>query len=424
MANRDESLMRSAQILVLIIYDIFAIRRYLKIAERKNITIHFGWSTKDQIASSLLSKLTDDERAMLKPIFLDLGPEEIESTAEQLRSLNLNAIIPGDELGVRASEIIARKLNLPHHEQPENSVFRDKFAMRQQLKKGGLPQPEVYLKLERADELTPEHLSKIPSYPVIVKAADLYASKGVRLCMTSRDVADAILAIRAIAIDGSIRDETQGSILVEQVIIGEEFTCDCVVFEGKLAWSGMTMKYLSPMPFRDEVGHCLGVDYSPNFHWAVRRMAEQVISALRLTFGHAHIEFKYDGNYCHVIEVGARLPGDFIVELFALQFGLSLEECLIATRSKQNPTPIISSGIKSRAFFGVKFFFQRDVDLPVPSGIDVIRDQIIRQETNFEKQPFAYENRLRYALLCANTLDKLTKFLYDDGYEVSSVYGM
>lgn len=102
------------------------------------------------------------------------------------------------------------------------------------------------------------------------------------------------------------------SVMVEQFVEGPEFSVEIIVWEGKINVLQVTDKKTTETPYFVELGHNQPSVFPDEIVNAVRSAAVRGVEALRLEDCAAHAEVKYQDGHAYLMEIGARLGGDFI----------------------------------------------------------------------------------------------------------------
>ena len=158
------------------------------------------------------------------------------------------------------------------------------------------------------------------SFPAVVKPTGRHSSSGVE---TVRDPAE----LRA-QLDAYLPHET---VLVEEKVIGQEFSVESLVQDGRVVFASVTRKETTESGARTfvELSHSVpndleGVDET--ILDANRRMLE----GLAFADGIAHAEWRVDGaGRPYLMEVAARTPGDGLSILYSLATGAPMEPQIV-----------------------------------------------------------------------------------------------
>ncbi len=162
-------------------------------------------------------------------------------------------------------------------------------------------------------------------YPVVVKPATRHASSGVLACTGREEVAELLETYPG-----------HETILIEQKVVGQEFSVESLVQHGRVCFSSVTRKETTDTDRRTfvELSHSVpagpdriaGHDVSATLVEADR----EVLHALAFEDGVAHSEWRVtDAGEPYLMELAARTPGDGLTVLYDLACGQPIEEQIV-----------------------------------------------------------------------------------------------
>jgi biotin carboxylase len=157
--------------------------------------------------------------------------------------------------------------------------------------------------------------------PVVMKPRALAASKGVVKVETLAEAHQGFATAAAATVTDPVFDAP--GVLVEECIEGEEFSIDCVVYDGQVTPVFVARKIVGPEPAYEEIGHIVtaeGIDLLPDG----TRFLQQVHEALGYRDGITHAELRVSPSGYRIMEVNPRLGGDMIPYLGYLATGIDL----------------------------------------------------------------------------------------------------
>jgi len=122
------------------------------------------------------------------------------------------------------------------------------------------------------------------------------------------------------------KDESRdASVMIEQFIEGPEFSVEIIIWNGKVNVLQVTDKKTTGAPYFVELGHSQPSLFPDDVVAAVRDAAVKGVEALRLNDCAAHAEVKCQDGKPYIMEIGARLGGDFIsTKLTHLSTGIDM----------------------------------------------------------------------------------------------------
>ena len=115
------------------------------------------------------------------------------------------------------------------------------------------------------------------------------------------------------------------SVMVEEFVEGPEFSVEIIVWNKEIFVLQVTDKKTSEAPFFVELGHSQPSLFPEEIVEAVKSAAVKGVEALGLNDCAAHAEVKVQKGKAYLMEIGARLGGDFIsTELTHLSTGIDM----------------------------------------------------------------------------------------------------
>ena len=136
---------------------------------------------------------------------------------------------------------------------------------------------------------------------------------------------------------------SDGSVLIEEYLPGSQYSVESITYQGNTSTFQIT-EYIhmkSPttaFPYNYEYSFVQPARISSEQEDMIKQATARAIAALGLDNTATHTEIKLDGTKCQIIELGARLGGDFIGSvLIDLSTGISLEEAVIRVAMGEEP---------------------------------------------------------------------------------------
>ncbi|MFE7181820.1 ATP-grasp domain-containing protein [Streptomyces erythrochromogenes] len=212
---------------------------------------------------------------------------------------------------VLATAMVQHRLGLPGPGLDAATVSRNKALQRAEFARTGLPQP-AHRHTRKLSEATDWALERLP---VVVKPVSSQGSQGVERVATPDDWADTVA-----------RRDTEGPLLVEQYVEGQEYSVEALVHRGRVLFTNLTRKETTGPPYFVELFHEAGHGTDrPVLRKAADELCRGVVAALGMVTGIAHLEFRaVDDDEPVIMEVAVRTPGDHIMELVARAHGFDV----------------------------------------------------------------------------------------------------
>lgn len=172
----------------------------------------------------------------------------------------------------------------------------------------------------------------------------------------------------------SMEESRDKSVMIEQFVEGPEFSVEIIVSHGTVNVLQVTDKKTTEAPYFVELGHNQPSLFPEEIVEAVKDAAVMGVKALQLNDCAAHAEVKIQDGNPYIMEIGARLGGDFIsTELTHLSTGIDMVAAAIdvALGNEPNLLPISKpQGVAIRYF------------TPTPGIVKVIKNKEVLQSPN------------------------------------------
>lgn len=215
----------------------------------------------------------------------------------------------------------------------------NKHLMREAFEAGNAPSPKSIL-TESAEDAW-NHLQNDFSTDGILKPSRNSGSRGIAKVTRDMPKEDFVKAY-----DVALQESRDKSVLIEQFIEGPEFSIEIIVWDGKVNVLTVTDKKTTEAPHFVELGHSQPSCFSAEDVEKLKAAAVAGVKALGVNNCACHAEAKLMDGKAYLMEIGARLGGDFIsTELTHLSTGidmvaaaincaLGIEPCLEPTEEK------------------------------------------------------------------------------------------
>ena len=336
--------------------------------------------------------------------FYPISIVEKENILMKCREIGIDGICSiSSDLAVVAVNYVAEQMHLPGN--PDDTTLRctNKHAMREAFEKNGDPSPKSTL-VEKAADLDGAELK----YPIIVKPIDRSGSRGISKLDNDAHLEEAINAAKE---QGFIKKA-----LVEEYATGQEYSIECVSYNGQHYFLQMTQKFTTGAPRCIETGHLEPAPVSSETREDVRKVVFHALDSLGVRNGASHSELKIakDGTI-RIIEIGARMGGDFIgSDLVHMSTGVDFVRAVIQIALGEEPDLVPDRELKTA---GVRFIFSQE-DANVFFRLKKEHPEyIVDYEINDDLTGDVTDSstRLGYFLMQADSRDELLKYMPEQG---------
>ncbi|MFK8905946.1 ATP-grasp domain-containing protein [Streptomyces sp. YS-3] len=267
-------------------------------------------------ADSVLTVETNDQAA-LEAAVLELH-----------RAEPFEAVLPGSDIYVTATARVAAALDLPGLPVATVDRVRDKSVMRAAVAEAGLRTPRF---AQATTDAELRAAAELVGFPCVLKPV---ACSGSIHVSRADDLDQLTAAFQRLVTDpepdmGKLHEHR---VLVEEYVQGPEFSADGYVLDsGEITVVALSRTLLGPEPDFVELGHLTPALVDDATLKSVEAYVGDVVRAVGITSGPFHCELRLAADGPVLIEIGARLPGDRIVELLRLVTGVSLPRVAVAT---------------------------------------------------------------------------------------------
>lgn len=221
---------------------------------------------------------------------------------------------------VRTAAYVNEKLGKQPDLSYEDSLCATiKSYMRERLKENNVPIPAYYAVRNYEEFRT---AVKELKGSCIVKPADNAGSRGVVSLDDLENRAEEELLHTYEYSKGNSRN---GIVMVEEFMKGAEVSVEAMTVNGETTIIAITDKYITPPPYFVEIAHSEPSSLDSRMQERIKQTALQAIAAIRLKNGPSHTEIKVTEDGPKIVELAARLGGDYITSrLVPLSTGVDM----------------------------------------------------------------------------------------------------
>ena len=261
-------------------------------------------------------------------VFYPISIIERDRILEECRKIQPDAVASiGSDLAMLTVNYVAEKLGLPCNSMECTRISTNKYEMRKAFRKAGVPVPGFH---EVSATTAVEEVQDL-RLPVIVKPTDRSGSRGITKLESWEDFEAAVRL--------SAENSFEKKAIVEEYLTGEEYSCECISYQGTHHFLALTKKYTTGAPHFIETGHLEPSGLTKEQQETVKKAVFQALDALKIENGASHTEFRLDEtNAVKIIEIGARMGGDCIgSDLVPLSTGYDFVRMVLDVASGKAP---------------------------------------------------------------------------------------
>lgn len=236
------------------------------------------------------------------------------------------------DMPVRTVAAVGEALGIPAISVENSFRVTDKIMMRETLEKYGIPIPYFFRAKTEDDFIKAVHKIRNLGYRCIVKPADNSGSRGVNL-LNRYDEETLEAAYRY-----SKENSRSGEVIVEEYMEGPEVCVETLSVDGVCYPIQITDKLTTGEPYFVEMGHSQPSQLSFEVQEDIKKVAVAANLALGNYNGSSCTEIKVTKDGAKIVELGARLAGDFMTtDLVPLSTGVNMVECIIKIALGEKP---------------------------------------------------------------------------------------
>lgn len=257
---------------------------------------------------------------------------------------------------------VSEGLGTPCNSKECQALTENKYTMREQMRKCGVSIPAYQAVKSKAEKID------IP-FPVIVKPADSGGSRGVTLVNNQEEL--------NAALDRAFDYSANQTVMIEQFIVGREFSIESISCKGKHYILQITDKVTTEAPYFVELAHHQPADLTEKQRTDITNLTVQMLDALKIENSAGHTEIKMDKDGIpYIIEMGPRMGGDYISsDLVRLSTGYDFVKGVLEVATGQFKEPVLGESKCS----GVYFLCEET------------KDKVMPYIQNKEKYPFIFD---------------------------------
>ncbi len=253
----------------------------------------------------------------------DISYNDTDVIVEKCREAGIDGVFAGyGEFRVIAASRIAEKLGTPYYATVEQiELTANKKQFRDECMKYDIPVPRNYAE----DEGLTEEVKDSIVYPVIIKPADRSGRIGISICHNREQLDEGI--------EFAMSKSEIGVCVVEDYLVGTEFTAIYTFKNGEYSLSGIDAKYLT----RDQKKENFLCDCSMAPAYFVNEFIEQVDSKIKAFLagigvkdGMANFQGMFTDRGIYIFEMGLRLNGNNDWKFIEKTNGISFVKMMIA----------------------------------------------------------------------------------------------
>ena len=332
--------------------------------------------------------------------FYPISIIEKDKILKKCKEIGIDGICSiASDLAVITVNYVAENMGLIGNGMESTKLSTNKHLMRNAFEMNGDPSPKSIL-VDSVDDIPLDFMH----FPLIVKPTDRSGSRGITKVYSKEELNSAISHAKLVGFEKKV--------LVEEFADGDEYSVECISFEGAHTLLAITQKFTTGEPHFVENGHLEPAQIDMQVHEKIKNIVFHALDSLCITYGASHSELKISSEGdIKIIEIGGRMGGDCIgSSLVQLSTGIDFVKQVILI--SMGETPDLKS--KDQKYYAaVRFVMQKD-DLKVLDDLKKEDSDLLVEENVL---PITSENvldsseRFGYFLMKSNSLNRLLKYM-------------
>lgn len=214
-------------------------------------------------------------------------------------------IHPCSEVSMNVMGRINDELGLTGVSRQQAITATNKHLMREAFEKAGAPSPKSFC-YDIADDAWECFCNDLPG-DGILKPSRNSGSRGIA------KIQKGLSKVKFIELfERSKAESRDNSVMLEQFVDGPEFSVEIIVWNGEIKVLTVTDKKTTEAPYFVELGHNQPSIFPTVIVEKIKAAAVAGVKALQVNNCACHAEVKVQNSEAYIMEIGARMGGDFI----------------------------------------------------------------------------------------------------------------
>lgn len=232
----------------------------------------------------------------------NISTADIDAIVEMAKAEKIDGVLAGFDdfntaIACKVSERLGTHFYSSYHQQ---EILSNKKKMKKLCRQFDI---STACEFEVSEELKPEILEQLP-YPVIMKPADSYGSKGIYVCQTSDDLRNYF--------PKSMEFSASNSVLIEEYLTGINVNLFFTVQDGVISLSAITDKYIQKVDDKlppQPVAHIFPSKYIQVYYEKLHEKITKMFESLKVQNGTIDVLTFWTKGDFYIVDIGYRLCG-------------------------------------------------------------------------------------------------------------------
>ncbi len=262
-------------------------------------------------------------------LFVRLDPDDIKAHERLITQEKIKGIATCQmENPLKMMSLLAAKFHMPFPSPEAVEKARNKYLMKQTFIFGEVPC--AFGMLFRNYEQASNTNLNSRDFPFIIKPLDSHSSRGVFKVQNRQELLEKFPVTSSFS--------STGEVLVEEFLQGPEISVEGICADGNTTIVQITDKTITPYPHTVELQHIQPSALPEMILKHVKIMVSRAVDVLGLDNCGLHAELKITAEGPKMIEIAARLGGDYISSwLTSLSTGIDMNKAMVQVAMGQKP---------------------------------------------------------------------------------------
>lgn len=244
-----------------------------------------------------------------KPVVANIVNEDVMLAIAREEKID-GVIHPCSEVSMNVMGRINDEMGLTGVSRQQAITATNKHLMREAFEKAGAPSPKSFC-FENAEEAWECFCNELPN-DAILKPSRNSGSRGIaKICKAEFQSSNGFQKFQEL-FEHSKCESRDKSVMLEQFVEGPEFSVEIIVWNSKINVLTVTDKKTTEAPYFVELGHNQPSTFPSEIVEKIKSAAVAGVKALQVNNCACHAEVKVQEGEAYIMEIGARMGGDFI----------------------------------------------------------------------------------------------------------------
>ena len=249
-------------------------------------------------------------------VALEIDTNDKFKILKAAKDYEIDGLLTTSDLPVRVVAFVSQELGLKGLSVSAAEITTNKYLLRKKLQDKGIISP-LFFKLACIEDI--DKLKKRFIFPMIIKPVDSSASRGVKKVNSLVELYNEY--------PKSKEYSHSGIVIIEEFINGNEYSVESLIQNGKLSIIAITEKKVNGNlgKYFVEERHIIPANLSKLEQEEILKTVTDAVKVIGLDNCASHTELMLTKKGAIIIEIGARLGGDYITsDLVPLAYGVDM----------------------------------------------------------------------------------------------------